>query len=266
MVKSNPTGYIVETALLGQGLVSITNDQIKDVWPADAMVTWLEHGEIIIGSIAAFLASKERISGWQRLDGLSIFDGIREKADAFLTASAAMTAAREIGCPVAVTAGMGGIGDIKKERLCYDLPALAKSGITLVATSPKDMLDLPATIAWLHQNGVKTWGINTEYCDGYVFIRQKVKLSAVLNHDDLSSLTPGNNLILNPIAYQNRIKDLNLLGEAIKAGKHAEDNGEHYHPAANKCLDELSSGLSSQIQLNSLVANINIARKITEQY
>ena len=55
------------------------------------------------------------------------------------------------------------------------------------------------------------------------------------------------------------------MTEAIKAGRHAEDNGQHYHPAANKRLDILSLGLSSKIQLESFITNIDIARRIVER-
>jgi len=71
--------------------------------------------------------------------------------------------------------------------------------------------------------------------------------------------------VLNPISYERRLNDTNFLTEAIKAGRHAEDNGQHYHPAANKCLDILSLGLSSKIQLESLISNIDIARRIVER-
>ncbi|MGI6452204.1 MAG: hypothetical protein ACOX0E_01785 [Syntrophomonadaceae bacterium] len=36
----------------------------------------------------------------------------------------------------------------------------------------------------------------------------------------------------------------------------------HYHPAANRRLDELSQGKSSIIQLESLIANIDVAQEI----
>ena len=53
-----------------------------------------------------------------------------------------------------------------------------------------------------------------------------------------------------------------IYGEAIKAGKLAEQDNEHFHPAANRRLDELSQGRSSLIQLESLIANIAVARNI----
>ncbi|MGI6120081.1 MAG: pseudouridine-5'-phosphate glycosidase [Desulfosporosinus sp.] len=259
------TSYIVETALLGQGLVSVSNNQIKEQWPDDALVTWLQRGHIVLGSIMEFLhyqdQNRDQNKSWRRLDGLTLYEGIKEGVDGFLTASATMAVARDLKYPIVVSAGIGGIGDIIEERLCYDLPALAETEITLVATSPKDMLDIPGTLGWLHKNGVKTFGVGTEYCDGYVFVGQKTQLMQALNHEELV-LVRGHNLILNPIPHEKRLQNFDYLREATKAGKLAEQNGDHYHPAANRRLDELSQGWSSIIQLDSLIANIAVARNI----
>lgn len=263
MLEQNRKRFIVETALLGQGLISISSEQILEIWPADALVTWLQKGRVVISSIENFLSLRDETKDWRRLDGLTLNEGIQAGLNAFLTASATMAVAWEMGYPIAVTAGMGGIGDIIEERLCYDLPALAKTEITLVATSPKDMLDIPGTIEWLHSNGVKTYGVGTKFCDGYVFVGQKTKLIHALSQDGLCSLARGHNLILNPIPHEKRLNNPDYLREAIKAGKHAENNGQHYHPAANRRLDELSQGWSSKIQLDSLIANIAIARSIS---
>ena len=54
------TSFIVETALLGQGLVSVTSNQIIERWPHDAHVAWLQKGRIIIGPIEEFLHYKEQ--------------------------------------------------------------------------------------------------------------------------------------------------------------------------------------------------------------
>jgi pseudouridine-5'-phosphate glycosidase len=262
MSMQSSTNFVVETALLGQGLVSVSSKQIKELWPDDALVTWLQKGRIILGSIEDFLGYKDQTKFWRRIDGLNLYEGIKEGVNGFLTASAAITVARDVECPIVVSAGIGGIGDIIEERLCYDLPALAKTEITLVATSPKDMLDIPGTIGWLHNNRVKTFGVGTKFCDGYVFVRHETQLKQALSNEELGSIVRGHNLILNPIPHEKRLQESDYLGEAIKAGKLAEQNGRHYHPAANRRLDDLSQGRSSIIQLNSLIANIAVARNI----
>lgn len=263
MVGNRQIKYIVETALLGHGLPSIKNTDILSIWPKDAMLTWIEKGEIRIGTIEEFISRRMENDHWGRFNGLKVKEGLSKDANGYLTASGAMVVAKEIKCPVVVTAGIGGIGDIYKENLCYDLPALSQLGITLVATSPKDMLDIKATINWLENHGVKVLGVDTEYCSGYILALQNHKLSGKLSIKNANKLKYGCNLILNPIPKEKRLKDSRILQEAIKSGKEAEKEGKAYHPAVNASFDRLSSGISSKIQLESLVSNIEVAKLIT---
>ena len=264
MDGNRPKNYLVETALLGHGLISVEDHEILSHWPKGAMLAWVEKGKIRIGTIEEFIPARQERDNWGRLDGLKIKEELDPNANAYLTASGTMAVAKEIGCPVVVSAGIGGIGDIKEERLCYDLPALSQMGITLVATSPKDMLDIEGTLNWLKEHGVKVLGFETEYCDGYILNLKSYKLSGNLSYEKANQLEYGCNLILNPIPKEERLKDESFLEEAIKAGKEAERIGEHYHPAANACFDRLSFGLSSKIQLKSLISNIKVAKMITK--
>lgn len=254
--------YLVETALLGHGLKSIEDDLIISLWPEDVTLAWVENGEIIIGNISEFIPARKQSKNWERLDGMAVLKNEYKGKNAFLTASGTMAVARKINCPVVVTAGIGGIGDIKSEQLSYDLPALSEMGITLVATSPKDMLDIPGTLNWLHENRVFTYGFNTGVCNGYICVLEPSKLDKEISDNDLDNIPLGCNLILNPIPQERRLKDLTLLEGAISAGKNAENKGEYYHPAANAYFDKSSNGLSSIIQLEALVSNIKIAKKI----
>ena len=254
--------YLVETALLGHGLQSVDDDLIMSLWTDDAMLAWVEKGEIRIGSITEFIPSRKQSDNWERLDGKAIINGEYKDKNAFLTASATMAVAREIQCPVVVTAGIGGIGDIKSEPLSYDLPALAEMKTILVATSPKDMLDITKTLVWLHENGVNTYGYNTEVCNGYIFVLEPRELDKKITEIDLKNISRGCTLILNPIPEDKRLENLELLQMGISAGKNAENIGSYYHPAANSYFDKSSNGLSSVIQLEALMSNINIAKKI----
>lgn len=261
-VGSKPKRYLVETALLGHGLISIEDEEILSLWPNGAMLAWVERGQIRIGTIEEFIPARSKSHSWKRLDGIRIKEELEENTNAFLTASATMVVAKEVGYPLVVSAGIGGIGDIEEEKLCYDLPALANLGISLIATSPKDMLDIKGTLDWLKEHGVRVLGFKRDFCNGYLMVLSDIKLSGELNIDNASDLEFGCNLILNPIPEEMRIKDSPFLEEAIKSGKKAERNGAHYHPAANAAFDRLSSGKSSKIQLKSLIANIEVAELI----
>lgn len=255
--------YLVETALLGHGLLSVDDSLILSLISDDVRLAWVESGNIKIGNISEFIYARKDSKNWDRLDGLNIKRKEYANKNAFLTASGTMAVAKDINCPVVVSAGIGGIGDIKAERFCYDLTALAEMEITLVATSPKDMLDIPGTLNWLHDNGVKTYGYNTINCNGYIFTLEPIRLCSKITENDLKTIQHGCNLILNPIPEEKRLKDKSILQGGIIAGKKAEEVGEYYHPAANAYFDRASSGLSSRIQLEALISNINIAKKIS---
>jgi hypothetical protein len=144
---------------------------------------------------------------------------------------------------------MGGIGDIKGKELCPDLPALCRLPVTLIATSPKDMLDIKATIEWLISNNVTVLGYKSNLCSGFMFNGDKVKLSGAYDGNFFHNKT----LLLREIPTKKRLKNLKIIELAIKAGKEAEEKGMYYHPAANSLIDKLSNGISSLLQLESLI-------------
>ncbi|NLW41088.1 MAG: pseudouridine-5'-phosphate glycosidase [Tissierellia bacterium] len=264
LMDGSKLNFLVETALLGHGLVSVKDEEILSLWPEGAKLAWVEKGRVCIGTIDEFILARKESHKWARLDGKKLKEKLEPHINAFLTASGTMAVAKEIGCPVVVSAGIGGIGDIKEERLCYDLPALAQMRVSLVATSPKDMLDIEETLNWLKGHGVNIYGFETEYCDGYILNLKPHRLPNKLTYLDANKLEYGCNLVLNPIPKNKRLKDISFLEEAIKAGKEAEERKEPYHPAANACFDRLSLGLSSKIQLESLISNIKVAQAITD--
>jgi pseudouridine-5'-phosphate glycosidase len=254
--------YLVETALLGHGLLSVDNDLILSLWPDDVSLAWIENGKVKIGNISEFIPLRKNSKGMERLDGLAVKRNEFNNKNAFLTASGTMEVARNLNCSLVVTAGIGGIGDIIDEKFCYDLTALSEMEITLIATSFKDMLDIQSSFNWLHENGVNTYGYNTTDCNGYIFMLEPVKIGKKIREVDLKNIKAGCSLILNPIPEEKRLKDLSILEGGILAGKDAEKRGEYYHPAANGYFDKSSKGLSSRIQLEALISNINMAKTI----
>ena len=131
--------YLVESALLTHGLKSVSNETIKKEWQDP------------------------------RIDCDLLEKALVEKQSGALTASGTMAVCVKMGIPVAITCGMGGIGDIKGEELCPDLPALQQIPVVLISAGPKDMLDRKATIDWLISHGVKVIGTERNYCTCYVF-------------------------------------------------------------------------------------------------
>ena len=252
--------YLVETCLLTFGLVSISNDRIKKAWNVpDAKLCWIENGEIIIDHIEAYLKFRET-KPELKFSCTTIQQAIENRWSGALTASGTMEVCRRKGIEYAVSCGIGGIGDIKGEELCDDLPALRDLPVKLIATSPKDMLDIQATFDWLHYNNVPVLGVNNDVCTGYVFNSGEIPLDGEIG----TTIPIAPLLILQGISEKSRIQNEDILAEAVKIAKFAEQEGRYYHPAANAALDKLTNGYSSDIQLLSLIDNIRFAETIAK--
>ncbi len=250
--------HLVETALLTHGLKSVTNEEIQRVWTDKTEnIVWVSKGEIIIGSMEDYLDFRTEADKLIRIDCETLEHALKKGLSGALTASGTMAVCRKYGIPLAVTCGMGGIGDIKGEELCPDLPALAEIPTALVSAGPKDMLDRQGTITWLTEHGVTVLGAQRDYCTGYIFAGEKVRLQGVYEGGCKAPL-----LIINEIPEEQRILNRRILKDAVLEGKKAEREGKYYHLAVNGRIDELTEGYSSKIQLKALLANIRLAKKL----
>jgi Uncharacterized enzyme involved in pigment biosynthesis len=187
--------FLVESALLTHGLKSVTNNVLMNEWHCGKKnIVWVDKGNVVVGNIYEFGVFRREAEELIRIDCFTLKDAIKNKLSGALTASGTMKVCEKMGIKLAVTCGMGGIGDIKGEELCPDLPALRDIPVSLISTSPKDMLDIKATLDWLKENNVKV--VSKEDCTGYIFNSTKVKVDKFEEDVDWKN---GKLLILNPI-------------------------------------------------------------------
>ncbi len=147
-------GFLVESALFTHGLVSLSNKTLLDSWPEELdNIVWVDAGKVIVGSMEEYLSFRDRAAQLCRISCDTLELSLASGISGALTASGTMAVCQRMGLSLAVTCGMGGIGDIRGEALCPDLPALRDIPVALLSTSPKDMLDIPATICWLDGRG-----------------------------------------------------------------------------------------------------------------
>lgn len=257
--------YLVETALLTHGLRSVTNEELQSSWHCpNAVLAWIDRGKLCLGTVDEYLPFRERAAEIVRVDCDHLEEALQNGVSGALTASGTMAVCHRLGLPLAITCGMGGIGNIKGEELCPDLPALMSIPVALISTSPKDMLDIPATLEWLRGHGVHIAG---RPCTGYIFCGEPQKtdypLDALTDADEICRLAAeGGLLILNPIPEEKRVQDKSILEKAVAVGRQAEAQGRYFHPAVNGEIDRLTAGYSSRIQLESIQQNILLAEKL----
>ena len=116
--------YLIETALLTHGLRSLTNNYLLENWTLpEALIAWIYKGEIKIGTITKYLSFRTEAQSAIRIDCSILENALKNGVSGALTASGTMAVCKKLGIPAAVTCGMGGIGEIKGEELCPDLPA-----------------------------------------------------------------------------------------------------------------------------------------------
>lgn len=254
--------FLAETAFLTRGLASIGPEELAEAWPFDApILVWVDQGKIIRGTLHDYLPFRAKAADLPRLDCNMLPQVLANGGSGSLTASGTMAVCEMLQIPLAVTCGMGGIGQIHAEQLCADLPALVRYPVALIASSPKDMLDIPATLQWLTDHGVHVAGPD---CSGWVFHCSPIELpERRTDYPDrqaiLHAAQTGGLLLLNPIADDRRISDRSILAQAIAAGKRAEAAGGDYHPAANAEIHRLTGGYSARLQLEAFVDNLRLA-------
>ena len=255
-------GFLVESALLTHGLLGISNEEMLTTWPEDIKnIAWMDNGEIVIGSMAEFIEFRKRAADYKRVNRGNFQECVDNRLSGALTASGTMEVCRRMGIGIAVTCGMGGFSKGAAEESCADLDALAEIPVVLIATSPKDMLDVRGSLEWLYEHGVTVTGVCSENCTGYLFCSTDVALDGGSAEPD-KIVVEAPMLILQKIPEEKRIVDMMILERAIEKGKMAEAEGKYFHPAVNGEIDRLTSGYSARIQLDSIIENAQLAEKL----
>lgn len=251
--------FLVETALLGQGLMDCGNRQLAEIWhkflPADLRVlVWLWQGKIVLGNIEEFLQIRHT-ENMGRYNMYNLAAAQEKKRSGFLTAGGAMKIAADFGKKLVVSCGIGGI---QGEEISSDYPALCGLDVVLLATAVKDMFDVQAAFDYLHNRGYTVKGLDCNSANGYLFVGDSVKLDGIVGCP-LTDITEDCRLLLNPIPRAERLTDRNILTRALAAGNTARTEGREFHPAVNRALAEFSQGQTSEMQLRSLLTNIKWA-------
>lgn len=250
--------FIIESALLTHGLKSIGSDQLKRELDKKWKIAWLDHGQVIIGNVDKFCEFRERAADYGRVNYFNYDQAIREGRSGALTASGTMRVCEDRKISLVVTCGIGGLVPDQDVEKCNDLRALMQSEVSLLATSFKDMFDFSYTAEQAEKAGVGVCVSDEALPEGYVFLHQEVAGTGLPVVKNVES----HKLCLNLIPAEKRIQDHHILEEAVIYGKEQEKQGHYFHPAVNQKIDELTDGRSSEIQLESLIANARLAEEI----
>lgn len=269
--------YIVESALLTHGINDLPEDVFRHYWGDDSSeIVWVEKGKLITGTLERFLPFREKAVAaaregrmTRRANHFNLDTYLEMGEDAVLTASGALSFCAREGIDAAVTAGIGGffpelLEDNGKHLWTKgdgppDVATLTSLSKILISSGPKDMLDYPGTIRFLHEHGVRVCGVNRDIYTGYLFIGEAAALpDSMQDARDMK----GPALIINEIDEAKRMSDRSILDEAVLCGLETEKRGGYYHPAVNAYIEEKTCGYSARLQLAALLDNARLAAKL----
>lgn len=248
--------FLVESALLTHGLKSILDQTLLEQWDPAWRIAWLEAGKVRIGDMKAFCAFRKRAEDFSRVNYFNFQDAIESGDSGALTASGTMRVCEQEGIPLVVTCGIGGLKEGQELACCNDLHALQQAKVSMVATAFKDMFAFSWTVKKAKEAGIFVCVKETEWEAGYLFLQEKSEILPVA--EKLQEKT----LYLNPMPKQMRFVDRRILKEAVAYGKMQEAQGGKFHPAVNARLDEQTKGKTSQLQLASLIQNVQWAAEL----
>lgn len=233
------------------------------------MLLWLEEGKLRGGLLHHFL--EVRGKNWPRLNSRELAESKGSAISGFLTASALLRIAAALPGErrrIIVTAGMGGI---RGGNISVDLHELLYSPDLLLASAFKDSQELETSLDFLRERGVRLLGWQCERLDGFLFREDSHALDSSLKTEkeaqQLFSREDGKSIVFfNPLPPSVRIKEREMLAEAIKRGEEAHRAGVDFHPVVNEALDRASSGRASLLQLLALIANILLAFRLNAEW
>lgn len=257
---------LIETALLGQGITGVSDEEILSTWQAcfpqplsNVGLVWLRNSQIMTGSLESFLKYRGH-KDFLRVDGQKINRRDKTSLNGFCTAGAVLASAHEFQAEMVVTAGMGGIYG---GRISNDLPEICQRKAILISAGFKDMIEAGESLAYLHERGIRVIGTAEPYYDGFLFSRGKAAIDRQYEGESLNQLKEENSFLLfNPIKNDLRLKNNNWLWDSMGVGESAASAGGEFHPAVNKALAHFSQGQSSKLQLAALLNNLLLALEI----
>src|SRR5215211_1601884 len=115
-------------------------------------------GRLRVGLDAAQLAHLAEADGVRKVSRRDLPLAVARGEDGATTVAGTLWMASRAGVGVFATGGIGGVHRGALPDVSADLPALARTPMTVVCSGAKSVLDLPATREWLETHGVTVVG------------------------------------------------------------------------------------------------------------
>jgi pseudouridine-5'-phosphate glycosidase len=194
--------------------------------------------------------------------------------DCATTVATTMWIAHRAGIKVFATGGIGGVHRGFSADVSADLPELAQTPMTVVASGAKIILDLPATREWLETNGVTVLGYGCDEFPAFysrtsgLTVDARIDTAAgaakVISARDKLKL-PGAILLTVPVSAENEISrdELeDLLKEVLAAAAEQKIKGKNLTPFLLSEMSARSGGKTLDANIALLENNAKVAAQV----
>ncbi|GAA6732996.1 pseudouridine-5'-phosphate glycosidase [Thermus oshimai] len=187
------------------------------------------------------------------------------------TVAATVHLAHRHGIPVFATGGIGGVHPEPFDESA-DLVALARTPILVVASGPKAILDLEATLERLETLGVSVVGYRTDRLPAFYSpdspyplpARVETPLEAALLLQKARALGLGAVLLLNPVSQGLPYGEVaGWVEEANRMAAREGIRGKALTPYLLRRLSELSGGETDRVNRRLLLENARLAARVS---
>ncbi|MBM3463372.1 MAG: pseudouridine-5'-phosphate glycosidase [Armatimonadetes bacterium] len=194
------------------------------------------------------------------------------------TVSACLAICEAAGLPLLVTGGIGGVHREARDTwdVSTDLDALARCGVSVVASGTKSILDVPATLETLETLGVPVLGYRTDafpvfYCasSGHQVPRvdDPAQAAAVVRNQRALGFSQGV-LIANPVSAEEGLDPAVVerwVAEALGAASREGVSGKRVTPFLLEYLHGASQGATLRVNLALLEENARVGARIAAE-
>ncbi|KIX84373.1 pseudouridine-5'-phosphate glycosidase [Thermus filiformis] len=190
--------------------------------------------------------------------------------DAGTTVAATLHLAHRAGLEVFATGGIGGVHPVPFDESA-DLLALSRTPILVVASGPKSVLDLEATLERLETYGVSVVGFRTDRMPAFLSpdspyplpARVETPEEAAALYREARALGLGGVLLFNPVSEGLSFQEVQAhVEEANREARRLGVGGKALTPFLLRRLAERTGGRSLEVNRRLLLENARLAARV----
>ena len=231
-------------------------------------------GQVTVGLDYSQLEHLSKAKGVRKCSRRDLPIVVGMQLDGATTVAGTMVVARRVGIRVFATGGIGGVHRGHPFDVSADLQELARTGVIVVCSGAKMILDLPLTLERLETLGVPVVGYGTDEFPAFysrggglpvdVRVDSPEEVAAIAGARATTGLT-GGVLVVVPVPEEDELpvdEAENAIEEATRQADESNVAGKALTPFLLARVSELTGGRSIRANVSLLVNNARVAAAI----